>query len=226
MIKSEFHIEKSRDSKETEALKEMHKIVLQHLIIRNGNVILDIACGLGIFLESITNPHVVKIGIDKDPECVELCWKFVKQANTRFRIADAQKLPFPRNNFDVVTAICVLEHVDNPTALIREAYRVCKKGGTGVFVTPNLGRPLRVMKAIKRQQKWTRSGHKQGWDYHLLKLCLQNNGWHIEKIITRFVDCPFYYSLPKLIGDFLSHKILHKLFPRVGSELYAFCKKP
>lgn len=219
----EFHIEKVRYTGDSRL--PMHKLVLQHLKVKDHDMTLDIGCGLGEFIESNKNPTIFKMGVDIDPECIEICKKRVQQPNVHFRVADACKLPVQTNFFDVVTIICLLEHVDNPTALIREAYRVCRQGGIGVFVTPNIARPFRLIKAIRKQDKWTRSGHKQGWDYHLLKICLQYNGWTVEKIVTRFVDCPFYGLLPKRVGNWLSHKVLPKLFPRIGSELYAFCRK-
>lgn len=217
------HIEKIRYLGDSRFL--LHELVLEHLTVKKNNTILDIGCGLGEFLESIQNPTVLKIGIDNDPECIEICKKSVKQPNVHFRVADAHALPFPPDFFDIVTCISVLEHIDNPTAVIREAYRVCKKGGIGIFVTPNLGRPSRMFLAMRRIHKRVRSGHKQGWDYHLLRDNLQYNGWKVAEIITRLVDCPFYDSLPRTIGNFFSHRLLPQLFPRIGSELYAFCRK-
>lgn len=217
------HIEKIRYLGDSRFL--MHTLVLGHLKINDNDMILDIGCGLGEFLESIQNPTVFKMGIDNDPECIKISNKSVKQPNIHFRVADASHLPFQPDTFDIVTCICVLEHVDNPTAVIREAYRVCRKRGTGVFVTPNLGRPSRMILAMRGIHKRVRSGHKQGWDYHLFKDNLVYNGWFVERILTRFVDCPLYDRLPKVIGDFFSYKILPKIFPRIGSELYAFCRK-
>lgn len=49
-----------------------------------------------------------------------------------------QPLPFAADNFDLVLAIEVVEHLENPWAFLREAIRVLKPGGNLVFSTPNV----------------------------------------------------------------------------------------
>ena len=197
--------------------------VLRHLRVSDGQNLLDIGCGMGEFLEVLPK-NIVKVGIDPNQKCVESARRHVPEA--RILQLKFQEYPVVYDAFDVVTAICVLEHVENPTALIRMAHRVCKPGGLGVFSTPNIGRPMRMGKAMAKKEKWERSGHRQGWDYHLLRHCLEYNGWTVEDIYTRFVDCPFYEYLPRKLGDLMSKRVLPRLFPRIGSELYAFARKP
>jgi len=202
----------------------MLEFILKHLEVKDNDSVLDIACGLGVLLEAITNPTVKKTGIDIDSECIEISRQFLPDAD--LRVADACDLPFPDETFDGQTATCILEHVDNPPAMIRGMYRVSKKGGWAMISTPNIGRPLRLMLAAQKKRKQDYSGHSVGWDYHLLMHLLESNGWIVERIETRFVDCPFYDYLPKFIGNHLSHKLLPRLFPWIGSELYAFVRKP
>jgi len=215
-----YHIDKTNRYSEQRDL--MLEFVLKHLEFTGGESVLDIGCGLGLFLEAIDVRK--KTGIDIDPDCVKITRKYIPEAD--LRVADACDLPFPDESFDLVVAICLLEHVENPTAFIREAYRVCKRGGRSLITTPNIGRPLRLILAAQGKEKWERSGHRQGYDYHLLKHCLENNGWRVEHILTRFVDCPLYKQLPRFIGNFMSHRLLPRFFPNIGSELYAFCRRP
>jgi uncharacterized protein YbaR (Trm112 family) len=44
-------------------------------------------------------------------------------------VADGKKLPFKNNSFDGMLMESVLEHVDEPEIVIKEAYRTLKKGG-------------------------------------------------------------------------------------------------
>jgi ubiquinone/menaquinone biosynthesis C-methylase UbiE len=46
-------------------------------------------------------------------------------------------LPFTQEVFDLITANMVIEHLETPEAVLREAYRVLKPGGLFVLHTPN-----------------------------------------------------------------------------------------
>jgi len=51
---------------------------------------------------------------------------------------DREPLPYPDEEFDLVTCSEVVEHLENYRALLREAYRVTKPGGLVVLTTPNV----------------------------------------------------------------------------------------
>ena len=48
------------------------------------------------------------------------------------------KLPFQGNSIDLITAFEIIEHLINPDHMLREAYRVLRKGGYLLLSTPNL----------------------------------------------------------------------------------------
>lgn len=47
----------------------------------------------------------------------------------KFIVGNAEKLPFPDNQFDIVTSFGLLEHFENPQTAISEMVRVLKPGG-------------------------------------------------------------------------------------------------
>lgn len=53
-------------------------------------------------------------------------------------LADAKKLPFGSNTFDIALLLQVLEHVDSPDKVIKEAARVLKPNGVLVITIPFL----------------------------------------------------------------------------------------
>lgn len=57
-----------------------------------------------------------------------------------FRVLDFswEKLPWPDASFDIVTAWCVLPHLENPFFAAREVGRVLRPGGLFIFTTPFL----------------------------------------------------------------------------------------
>ena len=49
---------------------------------------------------------------------------------------DVHEIPFEDNSFDVIMANHLLEHVEDDAIVMREFYRVMKKGGWGIFQVP------------------------------------------------------------------------------------------
>jgi ubiquinone/menaquinone biosynthesis C-methylase UbiE len=197
--------------------------VIRHLDLGSVQSVLDIGCGLGEFLELLDPGHKIeKVGTDFIQANLAVC---TRKVEGQFIYLDIDKadLPFKADRFDLVVSFGVLEHVQNPTHLLREAHRVAR--GKAVFMTPNIARPSRVMAAMAGKEKPSFAGHKQSWDYQLFKQVLEKNEWIVEQVITRFVDCPFHACLPKRMERFLSYQILPKIFPKIGSELFAFCRK-
>ena len=74
------------------------------------------------------------------------------------RVADASELPWEADTFDLVTANMVVEHLEQPLAVLEEVHRVLKPGGAFLFVTPNLNHPVVRISTIvpKRVRRWYR----------------------------------------------------------------------
>jgi len=49
-----------------------------------------------------------------------------------------EKLPFDANQFDVVTALEIIEHVNDVLTLMKEIKRVLRRSGVFIFSTPNI----------------------------------------------------------------------------------------
>ncbi|WP_424017674.1 methyltransferase domain-containing protein [Halorientalis pallida] len=213
------HIVKERGY---EPRSERHQIVLESMSgFGHIDTILDIGSGLGEFLEAVDAEFddITGYSIDMDDELLQVTEQNVDAHCAK---ADAQRLPFESESFDVVTAIGIVEHVENPTQFVEEVHRVSRKGA--VFVTPNIGRPNRVVAAMLGKDVREFDGHKQGWDYHLFDKFLESNGWAVTHIEVRYVDFPLYNYFPKL-GRFMSYRVLPKFFHNAGTELFAFCEK-
>jgi ubiquinone/menaquinone biosynthesis C-methylase UbiE len=71
-----------------------------------------------------------------------------------FVLCDATNLPFKASSFELVTILHVMEHIRNDGTALKEIYRVLKKDGTALIVTPNANRFTKLysvaLKVLKR----------------------------------------------------------------------------
>lgn len=110
---------------------------LSKIIIPVKGKILDVGCHGGLFTQKVlewTNAGEV-FGVDISPKAIERAKKRIKKGH--FMVEDAQKLSFPSDFFDAVFCLEMIEHVDYPEEVIKEIYRVMKKGGYGVILIPS-----------------------------------------------------------------------------------------
>ncbi len=91
--------------------------------------ILDIGCASGWFLSMISNryPNAKCIGLDIYKKAIEYGQE--RYENLEFLYADAHKLPFKNESFDLVICTEVLEHVENPEKVLTEIKRVLTPKG-------------------------------------------------------------------------------------------------
>ena len=107
----------------------------------SGDRLLDIGCGDGAYSVRLAPSfrHVDAIDIQAD----RLALFEERTAGTALadqitiREMSADKLDYPDDTFDVVTAIEVLEHVTELDQALAEICRVLKPGGRFAFTTPN-----------------------------------------------------------------------------------------
>lgn len=98
------------------------------------------------------------------------------------------KMPYGENSFDHMVCSEVLEHVENPHNLLREANRVLKKGGCLVISTPNIANVFSRAKFLLTgkffcfSDEERRLGHLNPIAWWELEEALQKHGFMVEKI--------------------------------------------
>jgi 2-polyprenyl-6-hydroxyphenyl methylase / 3-demethylubiquinone-9 3-methyltransferase len=102
-----------------------------------ASLVLDMGCGAGFLSHALakTGHHVT--GIDLSEQSLEVARRLDTTGRVKYQVADATATSFPSESFDVVCAMDLLEHVENPAALVREASRLLKPGGLFFFHTFN-----------------------------------------------------------------------------------------
>lgn len=102
-----------------------------------SSTILDIGCGTGAMLDELA-PFGRVVGADFAPEALSFCRSRGERAGRRYDLvrADARRLPFPNDHFDIVTAMDIIEHIDRDKEAVSEIARVLKPGGRLLATVP------------------------------------------------------------------------------------------
>jgi 2-polyprenyl-3-methyl-5-hydroxy-6-metoxy-1,4-benzoquinol methylase len=105
--------------------------------LKRDHKVLDVACGKGAFLRSIIDSVGVAIGIDTNPDAVsggnESRLRIYNQSVEDFSVEHGEE-------FDLVSAFQVIEHLGSVMPFVGAAYRCVKPGGTLVLSVPNRAR--------------------------------------------------------------------------------------
>jgi SAM-dependent methyltransferase len=132
--------------------------------------ILDVGCGTGTMLRHLSRYGRVE-GIDADPEAV----RFSRERGVEHaRHVDSLPLPFQDGTFALVTALDVLEHIDDDAAMLAEIHRVLAPAGKLLVSVPAyrfLWGPQDVI-----------SEHKRRYVRRELKARLVGAGFEIERL--------------------------------------------
>ncbi len=94
--------------------------------------ILDVGCGTGANLIML-NEFGKADGVDLSHQALEFCRQ---RGLDGVRYGAAEDLPFERNSYDLVTALDVLEHLDDDSVGLNEIYKVLKPGGYTLLFVP------------------------------------------------------------------------------------------
>lgn len=106
----------------------------------SGKKVLDVGCGGGILAESMANRGAEVLGIDladKSLKVAEL-HRLESGANVQYQHISAEQLADTHaEQFDVVTCMEMLEHVPDPSLVVKACADLCKPGGWLFFSTIN-----------------------------------------------------------------------------------------
>jgi SAM-dependent methyltransferase len=99
---------------------------------RHDLKILDAGCGTGLMLQQLRELGTAE-GVDISEEALDFCRR---RGMVNVRQADVHHLPYDASTYDVVTALDVLEHVDDDVAVLDEFARVLRAGGRAYLFVP------------------------------------------------------------------------------------------
>ncbi len=99
-------------------------------MLQPAMALLDVGCGPGTLTAGLARHVGSVVGLDADGEQVARAQvNAAGVPNATFQQGDASHLPFADATFDAVFAHTLLQHLQDPTAALREMHRVLKPGG-------------------------------------------------------------------------------------------------
>ena len=133
---------------------------------------MELGSGTGFFLLNLMQGGVIKKGsvTDLSPGMVQVALRNAEHLGLDVdgRVADAERIPYEDDTFDLVVGHAVLHHIPDVPAAFREVLRVLKPGGRFVFA----GEPTKIGDFYARklgQLTWwlttnvTKLGPLRGW---------------------------------------------------------------
>ncbi len=108
------------------------QLIRRYVPLENRRI-LDVGCGLGMYVAHLREYSDEVYGVDIDPAKVAEAGRTLPHIT----VSPAETLPFDDEFFDVILLNEVIEHVDDDAATIREACRVLRVGGHIVIYAPN-----------------------------------------------------------------------------------------
>jgi SAM-dependent methyltransferase len=178
--------------------------------------ILDIGCGTGATMD-----HLKRLGEVQGIDLSQIPLNFSRRrGHDRVLCANATELPFENDSFDLVTALDVIEHLDDDVKGLSEIRRVLKSDAPAIIFVPAF------------QALWgpndDQSGHKRRYRINQLRAAIEKAGLSIER--TSYANIAMF--LPILVGrkaltffgntdqaeNRINHPLLNKMLSRIFSS--------
>ncbi len=179
-------------------------------LARGGKLrILDVGCGTGANLVLLSQYGAVT-GADAYPAALEFCRR---RGFSDLRLCPVEQLDFPDESFDLVTAIELLEHLEDDVRGLRECFRVLRPGGRMLITVPAY------------QFLW--SEHDEALDHYRrysrrqLAQRLRQAGFAIE----RMTFC-ITFLLPLIVAFRLAQRAVRAVAPKRGESKTALIQLP
>jgi len=180
-----------------------------------GMRVLDVGCGTGATMD-----HLKRYGLPHGIDLSELPLRFSRRrGHQRTLRASVTELPFDSESFDLVTALDVIEHLDDDAQGLSEIRRVLKPGAPVVIFVPAF------------QSLWgpndVQSGHRRRYRLNQLRSVVEGAGLRVERVsyanIAMFIPIWLGRKILTLLGrdeqaeNRINHPIINNLLARIFS---------
>jgi 2-polyprenyl-3-methyl-5-hydroxy-6-metoxy-1,4-benzoquinol methylase len=144
--------------------------------------LLDVGCGEGVLVQRWAQrmPQARVVGIDLEEESIQAGWAERQAPNLEYRTMAAEDLPFATDEFDLATAIEVLEHVADPERTLAEMARCAERYLLVSVPREPLWRGLNMARGAYLAQLGNTPGHLNHWSRRSFARLLSRFGQVVE----------------------------------------------
>jgi 2-polyprenyl-3-methyl-5-hydroxy-6-metoxy-1,4-benzoquinol methylase len=140
--------------------------------------LLDVGCGEGVLVHQWAQrlPAARVVGIDLEEDSIQAGWRERRAPNLEYRVMKAESLPFADGEFELASAIEVLEHVPDPEHTVAEMAR-CASGHLLVSVPREpMWRMLNMARGAYLSDLGNTPGHLNHWSKRSFVRMLERHG--------------------------------------------------
>ena len=141
--------------------------------------LLDVGCGEGVLVQRwaqrLGESRRV-VGIDLEEESIQSGWSQRTAPNLEYRVMQAENLPFADGEFDLATAIEVLEHVPDPAHTLSEMARCAERHLLVSVPREPLWRMLNMVRGAYWPALGNTPGHLNHWSKRAFVDLLSRHG--------------------------------------------------
>jgi SAM-dependent methyltransferase len=143
--------------------------------------LLDVGCGEGVLThEWAQRVDGRVVGIDLDDPVLHKEWETRQATNLEYLVMKAENLPFGDDEFDVASAIEVLEHVPDPEHTVAEMARVATRHVIVSVPREPLWRGLNMARGVYWKDLGNTPGHLNHWSKRSFVQLLSRHGEVVE----------------------------------------------
>lgn len=129
---------------------------LKYFTPKKGFKVIDFGCGTGSFTAKFLNYGLELYGIDISQNCINYAKK--KYPDISFDVGDIEHTAYLDESFDIIFLSGVLHHFTDFSNVLKECYRVLKKGGIILGYDPHKLNPFMWLYRCKNSPFYSSKG--------------------------------------------------------------------
>ncbi len=178
----------------------------------SGSVLLDVGSAYGFLLVAARALGYTAVGVEASQQAAE-------HARSTYGVQVfsglIEEAPLDAAGFDVITLVDVIEHLQEPTRVVRQLHRLLRPGGRLVILTPDLGSV--VARVLGRHWWALLDDHYFYFSRRTLPSFLQQHGFAVERLHSFGRAFPLSHWIFKLSQYSAgAHRVLDRVVRAAG----------